>query len=449
LEIPKQPEAYDGKVILEAEDLNYKNIGSCITFPYASHPSVRGHSGNGFMAMGTNTSGALVARFNAPAAGSYDITLRYCTNGNNGGGMKVAKSKNIKYPALAKTGVNEWRKASVTLPLSAGSNTITITNTGGVNCYLDQVIISPVGQLEEAFDVTVRDAESGGYGEADYTAAPEGTTVTLTAHPNEGYVLDGWNVIHGDVTISEDGTFVMPDDIVTVEPIFKDTTIVYNLDFTNVLAGTLPEGWIATQENGDVHSYPNSYGSGGRVISGFPGIYPKALYWRMMDCQYGTQDSYPLTLRAGKYRLIYAMAAWNGSSTYNVQILRGTTVVATGTTYSSAPNAAESTGTDLSSATTRVLEFEVKTPGKHIIKFNGVNTGWQGLLLTLCKLKLVPEPAIKGDVNGDGIVNGTDIQAVINFIIAGNYDKKADVNADGVVNGTDIQEIINIIVGTE
>jgi autotransporter-associated beta strand protein len=59
------------------------------------------------------------------------------------------------------------------------------------------------------------------------------------------------------------------------------------------------------------------------------------------------------------------------------------------------------------------------------------------------------EIAIKGDVNGDGIVNGTDIQAIINFIVGGQYDEKADVNEDGVVNGTDIQEIINIIVSTE
>ena len=54
---------------------------------------------------------------------------------------------------------------------------------------------------------------------------------------------------------------------------------------------------------------------------------------------------------------------------------------------------------------------------------------------------------IKGDVNGDELVNGTDIQAVINFIVAGEYDEKADVNQDKDVNGTDIQEIINIIVG--
>jgi hypothetical protein len=59
------------------------------------------------------------------------------------------------------------------------------------------------------------------------------------------------------------------------------------------------------------------------------------------------------------------------------------------------------------------------------------------------------EPGIKGDVNGDGIVNGTDIQAVINFIVASEFDEKADVNKDGMVNGTDIQEIINIIVAQD
>jgi hypothetical protein len=60
-----------------------------------------------------------------------------------------------------------------------------------------------------------------------------------------------------------------------------------------------------------------------------------------------------------------------------------------------------------------------------------------------------PEPALRGDVNGDGIVNGTDIQAVINVIVDGEYDEKADVNEDGQVNGTDIQEVINIIVNAD
>lgn len=56
---------------------------------------------------------------------------------------------------------------------------------------------------------------------------------------------------------------------------------------------------------------------------------------------------------------------------------------------------------------------------------------------------------LKGDVNGDGKVDGTDIQAVINVIVANVYDAKADINNDGSVNGVDIQEIINIIIGSE
>ena len=61
----------------------------------------------------------------------------------------------------------------------------------------------------------------------------------------------------------------------------------------------------------------------------------------------------------------------------------------------------------------------------------------------------LPEPSLRGDVNGDGVVNGTDIQAIINLIVAGEYDEKGDVNEDNVVNGTDIQEVINIIVNEE
>ena len=56
---------------------------------------------------------------------------------------------------------------------------------------------------------------------------------------------------------------------------------------------------------------------------------------------------------------------------------------------------------------------------------------------------------MRGDVNGDGTVNGTDIQAIINVVVAGEYNEKADVNRDNKVNGTDIQEVINIIVEGE
>ena len=54
--------------------------------------------------------------------------------------------------------------------------------------------------------------------------------------------------------------------------------------------------------------------------------------------------------------------------------------------------------------------------------------------------------AVQGDINLDDKVNGSDIQAIINLIVAEEYQKEADINGDGKVNGSDIQAIINIII---
>ena len=57
-------------------------------------------------------------------------------------------------------------------------------------------------------------------------------------------------------------------------------------------------------------------------------------------------------------------------------------------------------------------------------------------------------PTMKGDVNGDGEVNGTDLVALTNIIL-GKSEKRdaADVNGDGEVNGTDYVSLVNIVLG--
>ena len=55
----------------------------------------------------------------------------------------------------------------------------------------------------------------------------------------------------------------------------------------------------------------------------------------------------------------------------------------------------------------------------------------------------VPGP---GDVNGDGVVNISDVNAVINMILTGVTDPAGDVNDDGTVNIADVNFIINIIL---
>ena len=56
---------------------------------------------------------------------------------------------------------------------------------------------------------------------------------------------------------------------------------------------------------------------------------------------------------------------------------------------------------------------------------------------------------LKGDVNGDNIVNAADIVEVINYIM-GNPSEKfnniaAEMNGDGVVNIADIVQIVNTV----
>ena len=57
---------------------------------------------------------------------------------------------------------------------------------------------------------------------------------------------------------------------------------------------------------------------------------------------------------------------------------------------------------------------------------------------------------VKGDANGDGVVNVTDIMAVANYILKIQMqtfvEAAADVNGDNSVNVTDIMGIANIIL---
>ena len=69
------------------------------------------------------------------------------------------------------------------------------------------------------------------------------------------------------------------------------------------------------------------------------------------------------------------------------------------------------------------------------------------LLAFLTTLVSLTASAITGDVNNDGEVNISDINAAINLILSGRSDESADVNGDGELNISDINVIINIILG--
>ena len=387
LDLPKQPEDYRGEIIIEAEDMDFKSIKSCVTDPYGWYPNVRGHAGNGFADMGTNTSGSLRHRINIKHPGEYKIAIRY-TSTQRTGNLSVKVNGAAQPVACEKTAVNQWRKAILTANLLEGTNELIINNTSGINMYIDQVVYTPADVESEQFAVTVRQAEHA-YVVADVDSAAEGQTVTLDVTLDEGYALQGWNILHGDVIINEDGTFLMPDDNVTVQPVIVDKSAVYALDFTNVLAGTIPEGWRVVQEDNAVHEYPNNYSSGARTFSGFAGYQGKALYWRVNNCEYGRQNAFPLLLEEGEYKLTFAMAAWKEKPTYKVRILNpSNAVVATTEVLTATPNANGNTAANLASATLYELPFEVTQKGNHVISFLNNGTGFDEFLLLECRVNM-------------------------------------------------------------
>ena len=411
LPVPVQPKDYFGTLIIEAEDMDNCNVQSMEQFPYGgSYRWVRGHTGNGFVVMGTKTTGALRRVFRVKKGGEYRIAVRY-SNTHKADYVRIRiNDETAQRKQFLKTEKNEWRKDTITATLNAGENKFYLFNTAGIDMMVDQVIFSPADEELEKFDITIKSSEHGSP-MASVESAYEGQYVTISANPAEGYAFKGWNIIHGkiDLTDNGDGTFsfLMPEDIVTLEPIYVDNTIVYKMDLSNVLEGTFPEGWRAELNSTSAQEYPNSYGSGPRTFVGFTGKYNKATYWRGLAYNYGKQTNYKLHLAPGNYKLTYAMAAWKGTPQFKAQILSSAgKTLKESQNFTASPNADGNRSADLSSAIEREMTFTVTQEGDYIINFHTDGGEWGGeMLLLSCRVNKEIDPtSIDSITNCDGIL---------------------------------------------
>ena len=412
LPLPKQPKLYRGPIIIEAEDMDFKNISNCVTngydFNWGSYRSVRGHAGMGFADMGTNTSGALrhQLKLEDGQEGAYTIYVRYtCTS--KAGNISIKVNGSTQTVSCVKTDKNEWKTVGVKGTLKTGTNDLIIINTGGLPMYIDQITYQPDDVEVMKYYVTIQNSDDGTI-ESNVSEAVEGETIRLTVKPNEGCTLKELRIVNSvfyawdkKIDIADNGEiiFEMPNDNVTIMPVFVNNNKKDLLDLTNVLAGALPEGWRTTDGN-DVRNYPANNGSGPRTFTGLTGYQGKALYWRNTSAEYGRLSNYLLTLEPGKYQLTFVMAAWQGTPTYQAKILSSSgSSIKSSASLTAQPNLKGNAAGDLSSAVRNTLEFEVKTKGNYIIQFKG-SEGWSEYLLAECCLRnLTPSGIV--NVNRD------------------------------------------------
>ena len=411
-ELPKQPVLYRGPIIIEAEDMDFRSINRYVTYFYDDYPDVRGHSGNGFMDMGTDSNGSLRHYLNLKNGqqGDYHITMRY-TCATKGGNVTININGKQQTVRCYQTAKNEWCTVGIDATLTTGRNTLFINNIDGLPMYIDQVIYQPADIAPMKYSITIRDAE-GGIVSADRTEAVEGDIVTLTINAGADYMLEELRLVNSvfyldDKTLPFDNqhkvTFVMPHDNVTIQPVFKDFLSVYS-DFATIYRLNLldpltnmPKGWRFVDEDNTVHEYnvDDNELYVGHMICGLNGYQGGALCWRNNRAEYGRQEQYPLMLQEGNYELTFALAALYGSPQYKVSIINLETGdnVASSERFTATPVIwEEEERANVSNTELHKWQFDIEQPGKYVISFTDEKEkeewAWDEFWLLECCLKM-------------------------------------------------------------
>lgn len=146
-DLPVQPTDTIMPITIEAENMDYQNIGQLVTDAYYQAPDVRGHSAMGFVKMGTNTTAALRDYFVAPVAGKYTISIKYQAT-TAGARLTFLGAGTHRIKLEPTSGNTEWKQALIEdVTLKAGKNILTYKNTGGKDINIDCITYIPSESL--------------------------------------------------------------------------------------------------------------------------------------------------------------------------------------------------------------------------------------------------------------------------------------------------------------
>ena len=166
-------------------------------------------------------------------------------------------------------GQHTWNDGEVTTEptyTTEGVKTYTCTACGQTKTETIDKLTRPSSEGVATYSISIENTENGEVS-ANRSGASKGTTVTLTAEPDKGYILESITVTdkNGDkVKLTEkDGkyTFTMPASKVTVEAAFvkeNPNTEAWENPFADVVEGAWYYDSIRyTYENGLIAGYPN------------------------------------------------------------------------------------------------------------------------------------------------------------------------------------------------
>ena len=229
---PSTEDGSDGKITGVTDKMEYRMAGESIYTACSGTEIENLSAGNYFVRYAEDnnhfagTDAEVTVGKGAPLA---DCTITFDGNGGSGsmGPVTVKAGANYILPECGFTAPadQEFKAWEIGGTEYKVGDSYTVLGDTEIKALWENSVITPT-----TYTVTVSN-DGNGTGTATPSTAATGTEITLTAMPKEGYHFKVWQVISGDVTITND-KFLMPNDNVEVKAIFEEDTPPAPTEFT-------------------------------------------------------------------------------------------------------------------------------------------------------------------------------------------------------------------------